>query len=328
MSYLGSVLRSRRVASLTRRHAEQAQRVEASVDKVGQPERVRCQYMMVVQDVYNRSGWHRRQRAIGVALCMVALGLFGCAPDIGETDFYSLHPEEEVESEVLTLGTQTVGSWTLALKARTALHVGYNRLLIEAVQGDAPVEKATVQLTPRRQGQAAPLDAPVTVQADADGYLGVGAYFLQPKGDAQAWMIQMVLETQGQSVVADFDVTVQDSLWMQTLLHPETGATYYLSWVQPVRPTTGEDDLAFAIHEATTTGFVPVTDVQLDAYPYMDMGAGEGHSTPYEAPTHDANGLYRGQINFIMSGGWDLTLFIDHSSAPRDTVVFRGFTVY
>lgn len=254
--------------------------------------------------------------------------MFGCAPDISETDFYSLHPEEEVEAEALTLGAQTVGAWELVLKARTAPHVGYNRLLIEATRGGTAVEEATVQLAPRRQGQTAPLYAPVTVQADAEGYLEAGAFFLQPKGDAQTWTVQMALEALGQSVVVDWDVTVRDSLWMQTLAHPLTGATYYLSWVQPARPITGEDVLIFAIHKATTTGFAPVRDVQLDVYPYMDMGAGEGHSTPYEAPQHDAGGLYRGTINFIMSGGWDLTLFVDHPSAPRDTVVFRGFTVY
>ena len=58
------------------------------------------------------------------------------------------------------------------------------------------------------------------------------------------------------------------------------------------------------------------------------MGADQGHSTPYEAPVHTSNGRYKGSVNFIMSGGWDMTVFIQHTDMARDTVKFNGFIVY
>ncbi len=61
----------------------------------------------------------------------------------------------------------------------------------------------------------------------------------------------------------------------------------------------------------------------LDLYPYMDMGAGEGHSTPFLAPTHVGDGHYRGEVNFIMSGGWDMTVRM----SGGEEVIFKGFTV-
>lgn len=252
----------------------------------------------------------------------------GCAPDIAETDFYSLHPEEEVEATLQTLGTQTVGSVEVTLLSRTQPHTGYNRLLLQATQNGSAVDEASVQLVPMRDGQIGPLESAALVQADADGYLEAGAFFLQPKGTEQTWDVEVALDVANTSVVASFVVTVRDSLWMQTVVDPQTAAVYYISWVQPIRPTTGEDVLEMAIHQATDTGFAPVEHLALDLYPYMDMGAGEGHSTPYETPVHEVSGFYRGTINFIMAGGWDLTLFIEQSAAVRDTVVFNGFTVY
>jgi len=267
-------------------------------------------------------------KAVPVAGLLLAFSLTGCAPDIAETDFYSLHPEEEAEAVIQTLGTQTVGDVELTLLARTQPYTGYNRFLLQAMQAGQALDEATIRLVPTRDGQTVPLETPASVQADADGYLEAGAFFLQPKGTEQTWNVGVELEAPGMSVEAAFTVTVRDSLWMQTVVDPQSETTYYISWVQPARPTTGEDVLEIAIHQTTDSGFVPVENARLDLYPYMDMGGGEGHSTPYDAPTHEARGFYRGTINFIMAGGWDLTLFLEQSQGERDAVVFKGFTVY
>ncbi|NND69985.1 MAG: hypothetical protein HKN43_00240, partial [Rhodothermales bacterium] len=74
-------------------------------------------------------------------------------------------------------------------------------------------------------------------------------------------------------------------------------------------------------------GFIPVTDAQIDLYPYMDMGAGEGHSTPFEKPVHIGDGEYRGMVNFIMAGGWDMTVYVQRPLSAPDTVLFQGFIV-
>jgi hypothetical protein len=60
----------------------------------------------------------------------------------------------------------------------------------------------------------------------------------------------------------------------------------------------------------------------------MDMGGGEGHSTPFTPPFEPEAGLWRCQVNFIMAGGWELSMHILRPGVDRETVRFAPFTVY
>ncbi len=270
------------------------------------------------------------------AALAVLLVLAGCAPDITETDFFSRHPEpsEAPDDAPRLLGERTVDGVSVALLTRGNLHAGYNRMLVRLrhADTDAIIPAATVQLIPTRRDGAteipAPLDPAVHYEADDDGLMEAGAYFIQPPGGEQIWDVAVNATFGATTVEAVIDVPVVDSLWLQTV--ESTGGTprYYVAWLAPTRPTTGEDDIAFGLFEETAGGFAPVEDAGIDLYPYMDMGGGDGHSTPYSAPAYAGAGRYQGRINFIMSGGWDMTLYVSRPGMTSETVVFRGFIVY
>ena len=67
--------------------------------------------------------------------------------------------------------------------------------------------------------------------------------------------------------------------------------------------------------------FPPVNSAELVVYPYMDMGGGSGHSTPFETPVAMGEGMYTGSINYSMSGTWttDITLQIEGESLTLPT---------
>ena len=79
--------------------------------------------------------------------------------------------------------------------------------------------------------------------------------------------------------------------------------------------------------------FIIDTDVHLDLqmledlYPYMDMGGGDGHSTPYDDFTAE-DGRYRWMVDFIMSGGWEMTVTLTPPGESQQTFRFVGYTVY
>ncbi|MEM6646134.1 MAG: FixH family protein [Bacteroidota bacterium] len=252
--------------------------------------------------------------------------LTACAPDITETDFYQRHPDpSELEPpEAMTIAESTADGFTLTLAAREALHAGYNRVLVKVVEGEAVVPFATVQLRATLGDRTAPVDRASVGEPDEDGFVEAGVYFLQPKGEAQTWALELAVAAEGRTVQTTFEVAVEDALWMQALDQDEP---LYLSWVQPSRPVTGDDAYILALHRPTDTGFEAVTDAALDLYPYMDMGGGDGHSTPFAAPTHQAEGIYEGRVNFIMAGGWDMTVYVQRGS-DRAEVLFDDFIVY
>ena len=278
--------------------------------------------------IKNNNAW-QTAFAVAILVTVVAVALTGCAPDITETDFYSLHPDPATPvADIQTLGTNSDGSVEITLLAREDPHVGYNVLLVRASRQAVPITKATVQVVPRTGSLTAPLVSPALVEADVDGYLGVGAHFLQPKGTSQSWTVDVIVEDSGTTATVSFELSVVDSVWMQELPGSDDSDRVFVSWIRPQRPTTGNAPFEIAIHRQTTTGFAPVEDAAVDLYPYMDMGAGEGHSTPFVAPAHTDGASYVGRVNYIMSGGWDMTVRVRLASEPERSAVFAGFTVY
>ena len=254
----------------------------------------------------------------------------GCAPDITETEFFREHPEETDPSETFVeLGQQTDGALTFRLLAPDSLHIGHSTVWIEASQGETPVSTGRFTLTPTWETGTRVLVSPEAsasaAATEVDGRFEGIPFFLQPVGEDGYWMLYVEYEAGGQQGILPFPVDVVPDLWVQ---HVDEAGDYFVSWVQPVRPSTGNATFELTLNRLTDAGFAPIEGAVLDLYPYMDMGAGEGHSTPYEAPVHIRDGAYRGMVNFIMSGGWDMTVYVQRPGVPADTVVFKGFTVH
>ena len=239
----------------------------------------------------------------------------GCAPDITETDFYSMHPDpDEQQGSQVVLVDHSENGTRLTLVADDALGWGFNTFRVEAADGWQSFAPMLVYETATERWSS-PIAATVTDDA------GV-MYAVPPAAGDGQWFLEVNGQTTQGPVSIRTEVSVQEAIWVQ----PDTGQDLVVAWVAPTTPKTGTDVIELALYRPDAAGFLPVTDASLDLYPYMDMGGGEGHSTPYSAPVHTGGGRYVGEINFIMSGGWDLTVHITLDGHTED-ILFHGFTV-
>jgi hypothetical protein len=246
----------------------------------------------------------------------MALLLGGCAPDITETDFFSRHPEDTVpvSDEVVLLDHQN-GAVSIRLISEGGLRAGLNDILIESSGGATRIQLSAILDTGLHR-----IESPVPTEEIENGQ---SVFVLPPEGVDGDWLIQLTYTTPDGQWAVHAPVSIRESQWVQRLADSDN----YISWMTPIIPSSGIETMEFALHHFTGEAFQPVENAQMDLYPYMDMGGGEGHSAPYVAPVSSGNGRYRGNVNFIMSGGWDLTVQVDVPAIGNKSVLFKGFTV-
>ncbi|MEM1041409.1 MAG: FixH family protein [Bacteroidota bacterium] len=264
---------------------------------------------------------------------LVALGLLalaGCVPDgVADFDFQALQPPappEELTGFAL-VGTAEVGGLSVELFAdRGGLHVGYNRLRVRLAEGGVAVTEARIALAAApaaglAAGTALPAAAPPT-RADADGFFEGSAFVLTPDTTARTFILTAAVETlDGAGGTATFEAEARPDIWMQQR------GDLLVSWVQPSRPVVGENTFEVAAHRWTGEAFEAVAGASADLYPYMDMGGGDGHSTPYDDFASEGS-RYRWTVDFIMAGGWEMTVTLAPTGGGEEPFRFVGYTVY
>lgn len=264
------------------------------------------------------------------------LGLFlfvGCSPDITETEFYSRHPEEEpaVETGPQLVGESIVGGVAISLFRTGLVQSGRNTLLVQVnnVSGGNAMPDIPIAVTASTQIDGVTYPAPSVSEpgnSDGDGFLEQSVLFLQAQGEEFPWFVHVTATVGSETLSATFEVDVADAIRVQKFAS-DAGDDLYVAWLEPVEPRTGDSPVEFAIYRDSGSSFQPVDGMSIDLYPYMDMGGGDGHSTPYTAPEAISNGRYRGRINFIMAGGWDLTVFVRLGDTPSNEIIYKGFVV-
>ena len=269
-----------------------------------------------------------------VGVLLAGIQSAGCAPDISDTDFYSRHPDpvDAQPTGPVLLEKKAASGVALAVLRNDQVHAGYNELILRAAtEGtDEPIVGVSFDVVASTVIDGATYVSPIIDDAspsDAAGEATLGILFLQPRGSGQSWRIDVSTTIDGAPISFPFDIVVRDSLTVQPFVGAG-GQSFFAAWIEPIAPKTGEGPLELAVYRDTGSAFDPVENASIDLYPYMDMGGGDGHSTPFTKPTHTSVGRYAGTINFIMSGGWDLTAYLTIGAAPADTVVFKGFTVH
>ncbi len=238
---------------------------------------------------------------------LLVLMFSGCVPDhLTDFDFSSLQPPpppEEAQGEAL-IGQSTAGDLRASLFAeRGGAHLGYTRLVLRLTRAadGANVSSAAVSFR-AHTAVAVGLPAIQPVYRE-DGYHGAAFLLSRDTTQTQSFRIVATVEEPGRSAIEImFDVEARVDLWMQR------SGDLLVSWVDPLRPTVGETPFEVAIHRWTGSAFEPVSNLGVVLYPYMDMGGGDGHSTPFRALATSTPGRYRWSVDFIMSGGWEMTV--------------------
>lgn len=231
------------------------------------------------------------------------------------------------ELEAVQIKSLVVDGFTIELLSDATLETGYNNLYWKVSKDGESVGISTFEVAPimhmTQMSHSCPYDNPEEMDEFENVHKSM-AVFIMPSGEMGSWEVSFeitTLDDQEISGVMDIDIA---SSWKLTSVRPENGAPYFISWYAPVDPVTGNQELSFMIHKRETMmSFPSVSDAEIVVYPYMDMGGGQGHSTPFEAPTAKGNGMYTGSINYSMSGTWTTTVQLTVGSDILDEVTFE-----
>lgn len=261
---------------------------------------------------------------------VLALLLAGCLPDgLTDFDFRALQPPRpepeppetfarvaETQAEGLRLTLDVFGARSGAARA------GFRqaRLILTHADGrPAAGLTPTLHLDVLRDGRPVALPAPETAAIGADGMLRT-ALALVPLGEEARLSVRL---PDGRAAMLSFPLAPD----RRRAARAGDGPLWAL-WHAPDRPVVGENVVAIGLYEDRGEVVAPAPGRRTEWYPYMDMGGGDGHSTPFTTPSETAPGLWRSRVDFIMSGGWDLTVRAGEPGGPLRPAVFAGFTVY
>ena len=221
------------------------------------------------------------------------------------------------ELDAISIQTATVDGYTVELLANNSLTTGYNQLFWKVTSGEDMVDISAIAVSPimhmTTMSHACPYDQP-TKMDEYDGVFSSMAVFIMATSEMGYWEISFDIETQtGATISGAMPIDVESSWRLNSVKSTDGTTSYYVSWYTPEQPKTGNQELSFMVHKRETMmSFPAVADAELDVYPYMDMGGGEGHSTTFENPAAAGSGMYTGSINYSMSGTWttDVTLIV------------------
>ena len=229
--------------------------------------------------------------------------------------------------DLTPLNSVNVDGYTISLEASQELETGANDLYWKVEQDGNMVDIESFSIQPMmdmgEMMHSTPYNEPATAEED-DRYFKNMAVFIMPSGEMGSWSINFEITTQNDEVISgEMPIEVASS-WKLTSVRDDNDKIYFITWYAPQKPVVGNNDLTYLIHtRETMMNFPAVGDIEMEVYPYMDMGGGSGHSTEFTNPVATENGFYEGDINYSMSGTWttSVELIVENDTLPE--VVFE-----
>ncbi len=197
--------------------------------------------------------------------------------------------------------------------------VGFNKLyvvLFDSLSGTR-ITDAQVTIAPLMDMQtmqhAAPFMNPASHLA-VDGYFPASVVFIM----SGMWQLDVSFHRHDNNVMGSvhYEFNVEAASLVKKI-DGYNGTTYFVTLIEPEKWQVGMNDIEFCInYRVNMMSFPPADSLSLAMEPWMDMGGGSGHGSPNNVnPTHTAEGHYQGNINYTMSGVWDIFLDISNSDS-------------
>jgi hypothetical protein len=235
--------------------------------------------------------------------------------------------DSEPELDLVTIGSVTSGDYTISLESDSMLETGVNQLYWKIEQDGNLISPGSITITPLMDMgdmmHSTPFQQPEVAPED-DRYFSNMAVFIMASGSMGSWSIGFDITLPNQEVlIGEIPVEVNSS-WRLTSVRDDEDNIYFITWMHPRQPVTGNNTLAFMVHtRESMMSFPPVVDAELEIYPYMDMGGGSGHSTEFTAPDAQEAGYYEGSINYSMSGTWTTSVSLTAGDVTLPEVMFE-----
>lgn len=235
--------------------------------------------------------------------------------------------DNDLELDLIPINSTSVSGYTISLEADRELETGANYLYWKIEQDGELIDPQSFSINPMMDMgdmmHSTPYDQPETADED-ERYLKNMAVFIMPSGTMGSWTINFEFTTQtGEEIAGELPIEVASS-WKLTSVRDENDKVYFITWYAPQEPVVGQNELVFLVHtRESMMNFPPVPDIEMEVYPYMDMGGGSGHSTTFTNPVSTGDGVYEGKINYSMSGTWTTTVELTVANGTLPEVEFE-----
>lgn len=223
--------------------------------------------------------------------------------------FSACTKDEDTQPEnnrVLISEMKTARGITVSLWADEGnLLVAYNKLYISlSNSAGTPIKNAALSIVPvmdmTSMSHSCPAEQPV--YNNSLGLYEGSVSFSMPSGSMGTWSLQVKVNDES----LDFPLTVQappaNTRYTGTYVGKD-GISYSVSLLRPFNPRIGINDIAVLVNSRKDMmNFPPVTDLRMEINPEMPSMS---HGSPNNVnPGHQQNGIYRGKVNFTMTGDW------------------------
>ncbi|MNS54976.1 hypothetical protein D3C72_877970 [compost metagenome] len=217
-----------------------------------------------------------------------------------------------------TLATEGIKAEILA---ENEFKQGYNVFYIKLtdLQTNKTIEKANISVNPMMSmkmdnGMIHKHSSP-SIQPKSDNTtqgLVKGAFFFTMASTATGdWVIEVNATVANKQYQLTIPVTVSNNKYGEVIykrtntLKLADGSRIILSYMEPVKPKVGTNDLQLAIH--TTNDMMTFSEAADFTVEMVTEMPSMGHGSPNNVnPVAISSGLYKGKVNFTMPGDWKL----------------------
>ena len=256
------------------------------------------------------------QRWAGTLTALAIFTLFATSCDLNNSS------EPDPQLDLIPVESVTVDGYTVSLEADSQLETGANLIYWKVERDGDLITPQSISINPMMDMgdmmHSTPYEQPEVAPEDTR-YFSNLAVFIMAGGQMGSWTINFDITLANNETISGTLPVEVESSWRLTSVRDENDNIYFITWLEPEKPVSGNNDLRFMVHtRESMMNFPPVTDAGLDIYPYMDMGGGSGHSTDFNAPEASGSGYYDGSINYSMSGTWttSVTLTVEGETLP------------
>jgi hypothetical protein len=251
-------------------------------------------------------------------LLVLALGAFTLG-SCDKTEPPVVTPNDPYADLIYIGETEVVGAGAIAkIYAEDDLFVGYNRIhiaLFDSANRSTQLTDAHVEFMPMMDmgmmQHTCPVENPsMTVEAGTNTFKGA-AVFIMPTTATGSWAFNVMVHNHAnnQQGTASLAITVveKDEPRLITFISEYDSAKLFVARIDPVDPVIGLNDIMFGIYKKESMmSFPAVEGYVMEMEPEMPS---MNHGSPNNVdPVSMGSGMYKGVVNFTMTGYWKINL--------------------
>ena len=220
--------------------------------------------------------------------------------------------------KLISSGYAGGASTRVDIYASTDPYVGYNKLYIALYDSftNSRITQAEVSLsTMTVAGVSSPVENPMITNAN-DGLFNAATVFVS----AGSWMLttQIQIGNKIGSYASSIKI-IQPSPAKSYSVATADSSTLFVSFVQPSTPILGVNNFELVVDKQVNgKGYAPDSSYMLSINAVMPFMTGM-NSPNNVNPSYVGNGHYLGTVDFIMGGGWQIYVNLQHNGMICDT---------